>query len=851
FPGFDVVREIHRGGQGVVFQAIQRATKRKVAIKVFHEGPFAGARDRARFEREVDILATLDHPNIVGILDRGVTDDGSFFFVMDYVSGKTLDVFMADSGRSIDEMLVLFGKICDAVNAAHLKGIIHRDLKPSNIRVDQAGEPHVLDFGLAKTTTSEVLNDPEARLMTMTGQFIGSLPWASPEQASGAGANVDIRADVYSLGVILYQLLTGGRFPYPVIGNMRDVLDNIMRAEPAKPSTIRRQINDEVETIVLKSLSKDRERRYQSAGDLSRDVKRYLAGEPIEAKRDSGWYLLHKTIRRHKGSVGAAAAFVMLLAASSLVSGFLYSRAAAARVDAEAGEAAAVAAQGREQAQREVAERNFRAVRGLARAFIFDFNNDVAGLRGSTAARERILSEALAYLNKVKDQAEGDAAFTRELADAYEQVGDIQGGLFMPNVGGSFSADASYAESRRLRERALTMESPVSAGLMAEHASSLQRTAWGLRRQRKHAEAAAELRNAVARMDSALETARGGDVAAVQRFADQRERLRIDLANTLREQREPRDPSRMDEARAIYDGSIAYWKGRVEATPGDDAVAKSLGEASDARARVDLELGQSRRGAAAALLKDGKKDEAERAIRESMPLLTSAAERSLAANAEFSNLAARHPANARFRRNEWLSLHNAGDAKMRLGSAWADLSDLLAGEAAAEAKRESEAARGESLALFERALAIAESLFHSDEANLEAQRDVAIMLNKVGTVLIDLGQWERSRTLLDRSVAVREEVFRTDATHQHRRDLAQAVLKRGLLDRERVSAGAVAEADRREVIESAIGRFQQGLTHLQVLIGAGVLSEKESDVVNAVKAIETCRAMLAARGKDE
>src|SRR6185295_15640548 len=159
------------------------------------------------------------------------------------------------------------------------------------------GEPHVLDFGLAKIATGEVTSDngdggsSQMRMMSMTGQFIGSLPWASPEQAEGVPGKVDLRTDVYSLGVILYQMLTGGRFPYEVVGNMRDVMDNILRAEPARPSTIRRQINDEVETIVLKCLSKERDRRYQSAGELARDIHRYLSGEPIEAKRASGWYV--------------------------------------------------------------------------------------------------------------------------------------------------------------------------------------------------------------------------------------------------------------------------------------------------------------------------------------------------------------------------------------------------------------------------------------------------------------------------------------------------------------------------------------------------------------------------------
>ena len=317
-PGYQILREIHRGGQGVVFQAIQESTSRKVAVKVMKEGPFAGEADKARFEREVRVLGQLQHPNIVAIHDSGEAA-GRFYYVMDYIPGRPLDVHMASGAHSVRDTLQLFVKICDAVNAAHLRGVIHRDLKPSNLQIDPNDEPHVLDFGLAKLTTGETVNASLPRAMTMTGQFIGSLPWSSPEQAEGAPSKIDLRTDVYSLGVIAYQMLTG-RFPYEVVGNMRDVLDRIMKVEPAKPSTIRKQIDDEVETIVLKCLTKERERRYQTAGELARDIRHYLAGEPIEAKRDSAWYVISKQLRRNKVPVVVAAAFVIVVTAGLVVS---------------------------------------------------------------------------------------------------------------------------------------------------------------------------------------------------------------------------------------------------------------------------------------------------------------------------------------------------------------------------------------------------------------------------------------------------------------------------------------------------------------------------------------------------
>ncbi|MCB9844436.1 MAG: serine/threonine protein kinase [Phycisphaeraceae bacterium] len=349
FPGYQVIREIHRGGQGVVYQALQLTTKRKVAIKVLHGGPEASAADRKRFEREVDILAQLHHPNIVAVLDSGQVD-GSFFYVMDYISGQPLDQFVQKSNPTIPQVIELCAKICDAVNAAHLRGVIHRDIKPGNIRVDASGEPHIVDFGLAKTASGSTTGGEQPRMMTMTGQFIGSLPWASPEQAEGAPEKIDIRTDVYSLGVVMFQVLTGA-FPYDVIGNMRDVLDNILRAPPRRPSTIRRQINDEVETIVLKCLSKDRDRRYQTAGDVARDLRRYLVGEPIEAKRDSGWYVLRKMVRRHTAPFVSGALALVAIIVFAVMMWSMWRDASAARRDAESAENEAVAA--RENAERD------------------------------------------------------------------------------------------------------------------------------------------------------------------------------------------------------------------------------------------------------------------------------------------------------------------------------------------------------------------------------------------------------------------------------------------------------------------------------------------------------------------
>ncbi len=332
-PSYTIRGECQRGGQGVVFRAVQNATDRHVAIKVLHETSSAKARDRARFEREVKILGQLRHPNIVKILDTGSTE-GRFFYIMDYIDGMALDDYVLKNNVSIHDALILFEKVCKAVNVAHLRGIIHRDIKPSNIRVDHSGEPHVMDFGLAKVDEFDAIADPRTEVQTVSGQFVGTLPWASPEQLEGSAEALDIRTDVYSLGIVLYQILARS-FPYEVGGSMRKALENICHIDPAKPSSVNPNIDDEVDCIVLKALRKRREDRYQSAGNLAREIRRCLVGEPIEAKRDNGWYVLRKTIRRHRGKAIIAGLAVVLVVHSLVAMTILFRQESRLRADAE------------------------------------------------------------------------------------------------------------------------------------------------------------------------------------------------------------------------------------------------------------------------------------------------------------------------------------------------------------------------------------------------------------------------------------------------------------------------------------------------------------------------------------
>lgn len=323
-PGYTEWSPLHRGGQGAVYRAVQASTRRTVAIKVMLHGAFAGEGERLRFAQEVKILGELRHPLIVTIHDSGVYGDLPYF-IMDYVEGWPLDQFVARERPAQSELLRLFAQICEAVNAAHLRGVIHRDLKPGNIRIDRERRPRVLDFGLAKLVR-EADEASSAQARTLTGQFVGSLPWASPEQARGQHDRVDLRTDVYSLGVVLYQLLTGA-FPYDISGSLDMTLRNIASADPLPLRRIDRSISDDLQAITLKALSKEPERRYETAGALGRDVERYLAGHPVSAKRDSFAYVLRKQLARHRVVASVSGVLGLAVLLSTVAAWLMFARA--------------------------------------------------------------------------------------------------------------------------------------------------------------------------------------------------------------------------------------------------------------------------------------------------------------------------------------------------------------------------------------------------------------------------------------------------------------------------------------------------------------------------------------------
>ena len=310
---FEVRAVIHRGGQGVVYDAVLGATGERVALKVLLGGAQASWRDRRRFMREVELASALEHPAVVRVIDSGLAD-GHFYSAMEFVEGTRLDEYLRKTPLDQARRLGLFAAIGEAVQHAHQRGVLHRDLKPSNILIDARGGPRVLDFGLARP----VAVVDEAERLTRTGEFLGTLAYASPEQVEGGEVVVDTRSDVYSLGVILYEMVTG-QLPYDVSGKLTGVVERIAQAPPVDPRKLASGVSDDLATVVLHALEKRPERRYASVDAFVRDVRRVIAGRPIEARSLSTGELLWRWTVRHRAMIGLAAVLVLGIAAFGVV----------------------------------------------------------------------------------------------------------------------------------------------------------------------------------------------------------------------------------------------------------------------------------------------------------------------------------------------------------------------------------------------------------------------------------------------------------------------------------------------------------------------------------------------------
>src|SRR5207248_2694405 len=440
---YRVLREIGRGGMGAVYVA-ERADQqyeKRVAIKLIKRGMDTDSVLR-HFRNERQILAGFDHPNIARLFDGGTTKDGLPYFVMEYVEGLPINEYCAAHKISLVERLKLFREACAAVSYAHRHAVIHRDIKMSNILVTSEGTPKLLDFGIAKILRPG--RGAEA-LMTMTGVRPMTPEYASPEQIRGEP--VTTASDVYSLGIVLYELLTG-RSPYHFTSRSPlEVAREITDTEPPRPSTAvvrgeeakrnatgignSKALKGDLDNVVLMALRKEPERRYRSVEQFSEDIHRHLGNRPVLARRDTVRYRAAKFMQRNKLAVTAT-----LLILVSLVAGLIATTWQAHRATVEKARA----------------EKRFNDVRRLAHSVLFDYHDAVKNLPGATAVRERLVKDALAYLDSLSSEATSDPALQRELAAAYERVGDVRGEVYGASIGDMTGALDSYQKALRIRE---------------------------------------------------------------------------------------------------------------------------------------------------------------------------------------------------------------------------------------------------------------------------------------------------------------------------------------------------------------------------------------------------------------
>jgi non-specific serine/threonine protein kinase/serine/threonine-protein kinase len=781
---YAVVREIGRGGMGAVYLAVRDDDEyqKAVAIKLVKRGMDSDLVLR-RFREERQILAHLEHPSIARLLDGGTTESGQPYLVMEYVEGLPIDRFCEARSLDVRGRLRIFRGVCEAVHHAHQALVVHCDLKPRNVLVTEKGEPKLLDFGIAKLLSTE---EPGTLTVTRVRQMTPE--YASPEQVRGEALTTS--TDVYSLGVVLYELLTGRR-PYRFEAYGVTELERLICLEdPRLPSEglalpeeaptrqndadagparggeaarRRRELRGDLDTIVMKAMRKEPSRRYASAAELGEDVRRHLEGLPVLARPDSVGYRAGKFVRRHKAGV-VAAALVML----SLLAGILVA-ASQARIA---------------RAERAKALRRFGEVRQLAQSLLFEFHDSIQDLAGATPARELLVKRGLTYLDGLARESGDDPGLQAELAGAYQKVGDVQGRPGFANLGDREGALASYRKALALRES-------LPPGGPPERTRDLAVV------HERIGDALLVGSDAAGARESYAEAVRLRESLAA---AGQSDELRAELA---------RGHQRMADALAATGDATGAAAAQAKAL----AVQIERGTKADATpaARRDLFIGYTKAGNRK--MEAGEKEAALELYRQGLALATA--------------IAAADPTNARARREAAVAHDKVGDALRATGDRegafreYGTALDLREALSAAD-PRNAELVRDrsvshsklgdllaeqnrlpEALASYRRSLATDEATLRAGPSNDQAQLDVAADLESIGRVRARQGAHADAVASFRRALGLWTAAADRDPTNTDvRRDLARLLVSLGESEAAVAGGGAGCAAAREHLAKA-------------------------------------------------
>jgi eukaryotic-like serine/threonine-protein kinase len=723
---YRLVRLLGEGGMGAVYLAerADEAYRQQVAVKMARSGGLTEEGKR-RFSRERQALAQLQHPHVSRLLDGGVTEDGAPYLVMEYVDGMHIDQYCREHALSVRQRLLLFEAVCQAVSHAHRNLVVHRDLKPSNVLVDREGQVKLLDFGIAKLLDADETGS--AADPTLTTEMALTPEFASPEQFRGE--TVTTASDVYSLGVMLYLLLTDEKPHARKTASLVDFARIVSDTEPPPPSarafassspSVKKQgraLEGDLDNIVLMALRKEPERRYASVEQLAEDIRRHEDGRPVLARKDTLGYRTEKFVKRHKAAV-AGAVLVLL----SLIAGIV-ATAWQARVA---------------EAERAKAEQRFGELRKLAGSLVFQLHDEIAELPGSTPARNTLVKIALEYLDPLAQQAGQDASLQRELALAYQKVGDVQGNPTNANLGDSAGALVSYRKALAIVQKLLAdhpedASARRSLGVLHEKLSDLQAWNGDPRAGLENARAALAIFQAIADADPQ-------SLKALQSVAISH----IKLGDVLGH---PDFPNVGDTKGALveYQASLGLWRRLLTASAGaapgtSPATPPSSLETTQATARRYLGLIHERIGQ---MFKDeGRIKEALASYQESLAIREA--------------FAADHQTNTNARRDVAIGQEKIADVLMVQGD--------FAG----------------ALAQYRKSLDTFLALATEDAKNANASRSLTIALDKVGDALVKTGRVAEAIVMYRKSLAIREALSAADPNnHETRRDRAASYTRLG------------------------------------------------------------------------